>query len=241
VFGVDRTPPPLGEAFAPEIAAVLEHSPGAFSASDLRSLEEVASMDVWSAAYRCGEGIDLVRDRDFSVQVIRDEPATYRALLFKSVLSRPHIVVGPRLCAMGTLFLPAQPQGERFEAYTYSIPQNSVGLSRDTISQTAFNTTKAVLLKTDRQSLLWLFWRPGILVWLAIGAYATALARKRWRLAGPALAFGATLAGVALTITTPSFAHVFPVYALALLSLPMWWRALLSPAVSRGDEAESDG
>ncbi len=223
---VERAVVPLAEVYAPEMAAVITHAPDVFGDEDRLLLEAVADLDVWADAYRCGEGIALVRDRDFDVTPIRDDPDSYRGLLLRTSLKRPLIVLGHRVCASGLLFLPRQPTGERFEAYTYNVPQNEVGLERETKWARAFNVTKAILVRTDRPASLWLFWRPAIVVWPALLAFAVAMVRRRRQWSLPAIVFAAVLFVSALTIRAPAFGEVFAVYALALLSVPVWWAVL---------------
>ena len=241
---VDRLVVPVAEVFAPDLASIVKHAPEVFGDEDRLLLEAVADLEVWSGAYRCGEGIALVRDRDFDVTPIRDDPGSYRGLLLRAALQRPLIVIGHRMCASGLLFLPAQPTGERFEAYTYNVPQNEFGLERETKWARAFSVTKAILVRTDRPSSLWLFWRPAIVVWLALLAFAVAMLRRRRQWTLPAIVFAAVLMVTALTIRAPAFGEVFAVYSVALLSLPVWWAALRRepaaglPAAGNGTESE---
>jgi hypothetical protein len=236
---VDRFVAPVAEVYAPEVAAIVRHAPEVFGAEDRALLEAVAPLDVWSGAYRCGEGIALVRDRDFDVTPIRDDPGAYRGLLFRAALRRPLIVIGHRVCASGVVFLPAQPTGERFEAYTYNVPQNEVGLERETKWTRAFNITKAVLVRTDRPSSLWLFWRPAIFVWPAMLAFAVAVVMRRRSWALPGVVFAAVLIVTSLTIRAPAFGEIFAAYALALLSVPVWW-SLFRGEPAGGSSAAED-
>lgn len=224
-FGVDRGVPPLGEAYAPEIAAIYRHEPGWFEEADLDLMRAVADLDVWQEAYRCGDGASLLTDREFDTAVIRAHAGAYRGLLVRSALAHPMTVTGHRACAAGVLFAPFQPGGERFETYAYNVPPNDLGIVRDTRWPSGFNFTKAILVRSDQPSQLWLFWRPGIILWPAL-AGIVALATRHRRLLWPAAALVGFLLMAVLTVREPSFRESFSVYSLAFLSLPLWWPAL---------------
>ena len=225
-FSVDREVTPLGEAYAPEIAAVLVHDRGTFEDDDLDALAAVADLEVWESAYECGDGERLVDDRDFDTDVVAADPGRYRGLLAEAAFSSPGTVLGHRVCAASFLFVPGHPLGDRYETYVYNVPINELGLARDSLWEGAFNMTKAILVRTDQPQQLWLFWRPGLLVWPALAAYVVLAVRRRTHLLWPGLALGAHLLVAALTVRSPSFREAFAVYALSFLSLPLWWLAV---------------
>jgi hypothetical protein len=228
-FDVDRGVPPLGEAYAPEIAAVYRHHPGWFEEADLELMRAVADLQIWQEAYRCGDGASLLTDREFDTTVIRAHAGAYRGLLVRSALTHPLTVAGHRACAAGVLFAPFRPAGERFETYVYNVPPNDLGIVRDSRLPSGFNFTKAILVRSDRPAGLWLFWRPGIILWPALAGIVT-LAMRRRRLLWPAAALVGFLLMAVLTVREPSFRESFSVYALAFLSLPLWWPALSGDA-----------
>lgn len=223
-FSVDRAVIPLGEAYAPEVAAVYRHDAGWFSDADLALLAAVADLDVWHDAYTCVDGMALVGDREFDTSVIRADPGAYRGLLFRAAASHPTTVAGHRWCAAGVMLVPEQPHGERFSTYVYNIPPNDMGIVRDSLWVPGFNATKAILVRTDQPDRLWMFWRAGTLVWPALAGIA-ALAVRRRRLAWPGLALVALLVLAVLTVREASFRESFAVYSLSFLSLPLWWSA----------------
>jgi hypothetical protein len=214
---------PVGEAYAPEIAAVVKYHPESLDEADRTLLERAAPLDVWRDAYRCADGEALLTDREFDVAPIRSDPGAYRGLLFRMAAAEPATVIGHRVCAAGLVFLPWQPVGERFVSYTYIIPPNEAGLKRDTLWARGFNITKALLVRVDNPWNRWLFWRPGILVWPALAMVAAAAIRRRRRILFPGLVFVAVLGVTALTIRAPVYVDLFAVYLLALAALPLWW------------------
>jgi hypothetical protein len=225
-FSVDRGLTPLGEAYAPEIAAVYRHDPAWFNEADLDLLSAVADPGVWEAVYTCGDGAALIGDRDFDTSVIRSDPGAYRGLLFRSAASHPRTFAGHRWCAARVLLSPVQPHGERFSTYVYNVPPNDLGVARDSLWGPGFNATKAILVRIDQPARLWLFWRSGTLVWPALAGIA-ALAIRRRQMAWPGLALVGFLFLAMLTVREPSFKESFAVYSLAFLSLPLWalvWR-----------------
>lgn len=220
-FSVDREVTPIGEAYAPEIAAVYHHHPGWFGNDDLALLTAVAELEVWDAAYVCGDGKSLIEDRDFDISVIRSNPGAYRGLLFRSAAANPMTVAGHRACAAGAFLIPGQPLGERFATYVYNVPPNDLGVVRDSQWEPGFNVTKAILVRVDQPQRLWMYWRPALLVWPAIGAIAALTVRRR-RLPTTAIPLLGYLLLAVLTVREPSFRESFPVYAIAFLTLPMW-------------------
>jgi hypothetical protein len=228
LFDVDREVPPLGVAYAPEIAAVRHHHPGWFDEGDRALLESVARLEVWEDAYQCRDGAALLADRDFDATVIRRDPGAYRGLLIRGAVGNPLTVLGHRWCAAEVLFVPSQPLGVQFATYVYNVPPNDLGIERSTLWERGFNMTKAILVRVDRPDQLWLFWRPAIFVWPALVASVVLVVRRR-SMAGPAAVFLAYLLLAFLTVREPAFRDVFPVYALAFLSLALWWRALGRP------------
>jgi len=231
-FGVEREVPPLGLAYAPEVAAAYHHDPSSFGAGDLALLEAVAPLDVWDDAYRCDDGASLLGDREFDDSMIRRAPGAYRGLVVRTALSAPATVVGHRACAARFLFVPSPRAGERYQTYSYIVPPNTLGLTRDSLWKGGFNMTKALLVRTDQPDKLWLWWRPGVMVWPTLALTVLAAVRVR-RLLWPMAVFGAFLATAVLTVRTSSFREAFAVCALAGLSVPLWWPALSGAASSR--------
>lgn len=224
-FSVDRAVIPLGAAYAPEIAAVYHHDPGWFDQNDLALMSAVADLEVWGSAYACGDGDALVGDREFDDSAIRADPPAYWGLLFRSAISHPLTVLGHRWCAAGILLVPGQPKGDLFATYVYNVPPNTLGITRDSLWEPGFNATKAILVRVDQPQRLWLFWRPGVLVWPALVGLAV-LGFRRGRPAWPGLALVGFLLMAMLTVREPSFRECFAVYSLSVLSLPLWWPAV---------------
>lgn len=226
-FSVDRQVPPVGEAYAPEIAAVYHHHPGWFDEGDRDLLMAVADLEVWEDAYRCGDGAGLLEDREFDTGAIRLRPGAYRGLLARATMSHPLTVLGHRVCAASMLFAPAQPIGVQFATYVYNVPPNALGIERSPRWEQGFNLTKAILVRVDQPDRLWLFWRPAIFVWPALAAAVTLLVRRR-SIAWPGLALAAYALLAFATVREPSFREAFTVYALGFLGVALWW-----PAVAR--------
>ncbi|HSM02720.1 MAG TPA: hypothetical protein VK960_09835 [Acidimicrobiia bacterium] len=239
LFSVDRDANPIALAYAPEMAAVHNHDPGWFDESDRALLTAVADLDVWEDAYRCGDGASLIADREFDPDAIARQPGAYRGLLARATATHPLTVLGHRVCAAGIFFIPGQPLGVQFSTYAYNIPPNNLGIERQTLWEQGFNLTKAVLVRVDQPDRLWLFWRPAILVWPALAGIVV-LIWRRVRTAWPGMALGAYLLLGFVTVREPSFREAFAVYALALLSLPLWWPAV-SGAVDEVVDAPGGG
>jgi len=227
IVGVDRAVTPLGVAYAPEVAAVFHHAPQRLDEPDWVRMAEVADLAVWEGAYRCGHGDSLVTNPEFDATPIRSEPGEYRGLAVRAFFASPGTVMGHRLCAAGHFLVPGQPLGERFETYTYNVPLNDLGVARASKWEGGFNLTKAMLVRTDQRSRLWLFWRPAVLMWPALGALVVLAVRRRRRYMWPGLVVAAYLALGVLTTRLPAFREVFAVYAVAWFSLLLWWPALV--------------
>ena len=147
------------------------------------------------------------------------------------VAAAPHRDRSPHV-RLGLLFLPAQPTGKRFEAYTQRAAER-VRSRRETKWARAFSVTKAIWSRTDRPSSLWLFWRPAIVVWLALLAFAVACCvvaanGHSRRSCSPQCWSQRSRSG------PDGFGEVFAVYSVALLSLPVWWAALRRKSLRQG-------
>jgi len=224
-FSVDRQMHPVGEAFAPEVAAVYHHDPGWFDESDRNLLTAVADLRVWEEAYRCGDGAALLEDREFDPGAIHSRPGAYRGLVTRATVTHPLTVLGHRVCAASMLFIPAPPVGVQFATYVYNVPPNALGIERSTRWEQGFNLTKAILVRVDQPDRLWLFWRPAIFLWPALAAAAVLFVRRR-SIAWPGLALAAYALLAFATMREPSFREAFTVYALGFLGVALWWPAV---------------
>ncbi|MFQ5948037.1 MAG: hypothetical protein ACE5KX_04160 [Acidimicrobiia bacterium] len=221
VFPVDRVSPAVGDLYPSVVASSLTHEQESFSASELAYLETIAPLDVWTGAYLCEDGSALIKDRDFDPDAIRREPRRFRSLMLRSVVRDPDTALGHRLCAASFLFIPRQPLGGVFERVPYAIPANDLGLERSPVSDGAFRLTKAILVRTEQPDDLWLWWRPGLLVWLAMATYVALAVRRRFRLLWPGAAFAAHLVALVVTAASPAFRYALGIYLISLLSLPL--------------------
>ena len=226
--GIDRAVVPIGEAYAPEVAAVLRHDPEQFEAEDLALLKAVAPLEVWEASYRCEDGNALLADPEFDSDVIRNDPGAYRALVIRMTLNAPETVFGHRACAAAFVFVPPHPTGQSFATMPREIPDNTIGLKQRPLIPAFRSLTEGMLERSSLPGNLWLGWRPGLVLLLALAGTAVAVGRQRLRLLLPALLLVSQVVLVAATVRTPAFSEVAAVYLLSLVSIPLWWPALQS-------------
>lgn len=216
------------QVYLPDLAASFNRSPDLFTAEDVRLLEQVAPLDVWTGAYDCLDSHALLFSPQMNHDAIRSSPGEYRRLVLRVLARDPGSVISHRACSASFLFVPAQPSDAYFHRPPYEIRANEVGLVREPLSEAAFGWTLAVFQWAEVENRLWLTWRPAIVLLpalAAIGAFALIRAGRRFLI--PSTLFAAHLLNVAVTSPTPEFRFAYPLYIVAVLTL-----TLLHPTIS---------
>jgi hypothetical protein len=234
VLGVDGSSQEPAELLLPAVAASYIAHPERFSTEDIRLLEEVAPPGVWVKAYDCLDGTGLLFHPEFDRFEVVRKPGEYRELVVRTTLRDPVSVFADRGCSSSFLFLPPQPDDEYFHRPPYEIPTNAVGLERSPISARAFSITAAVWRWAEEDEVLWLTWRPAIVLVPALTAvmfFALLPNGRRFLLPSALLVIHAV--NVALTSPTPEFRFAFPLYLVSVLTPTLLWPALATGEHSR--------
>ncbi len=211
------------EVFIPDVASVVVHDLDWFDAADRELLEAMGPIAVWQSQYDCTDSTPLVFHPEFSTAVARDDKS-YRSLVVRTALSHIPTVAGHRVCAASYLLWPVQPADAFLHRPPFDIPPNTLGIARTPISDRAFDFTLAQYQWAERQGVVWLTWRPALVILAGIATYLGIAFRSSLRplLWGGAL-MAAQLLNVALTTPAQEFRYAFGIYVLSLMSLPVWW------------------
>ena len=229
ILDVERAGGDAPEALIPLVAATVRHHPDSLSVEDVDYLTTIAPLDVWSDAYECFDSGLLMTDREFDESVVRADVGRFSDLALNEVARHPATALGQRWCAAANLAALRQSSGRVFSMPAYTVPANELGLERNTVSTGAFNASKAVLLRTQQQDRLWLWWLPGLpltagtMVLLALGAM------RKWRLFRTGVALAAVVLAIGLAGASPDSARLFPVYLLGWLAVPLLWFVFSPP------------
>lgn len=216
------------QVFLPDIAASLNHRPDSFTGEDIVLIEALAPPRVWTERYDCYDSTPLLFDPAFDHEPVRESPGDYRRLVLAVATRDTGSVIAHRVCAADFVFSPPQPAAAYFHRPPYDIPANDVGLSRRPISDRAFTVTDRVWRWAEEN--LWLAWRPAIVILPALAAvvvFAVVPAGRRFLL--PSSLLLAHVANVAATSPAQEFRYAYPLYLMALLTLP-----LLAPTLRGG-------
>ena len=215
------------EALLPEIAASLIASPETFDSTEQTLLETLAPMDVWTAEYDCYESNGLLFHPSFDHLPVRADPGPYRSLFLEVLLRDPSSVVRHRLCASNFVYVPVQPGDAYFHRPPYDFPPNEVGLQRRPISDRAFALTDRYWRWAERDDVLWLTWRPAIVVLPALAVtLLLALVPAGRRFLPPAILFSLHVANVMVTSPVQEFRYAYPLYLMGWLTLLLAFPAL---------------
>ncbi|MBT8203696.1 MAG: hypothetical protein HKN74_14405 [Acidimicrobiia bacterium] len=225
VFSVERERPAPGEVLLPLVASSYVHEPGSFSPADIALLESIAPLEVWQERYDCDSGDRLLFDPEMNIAAIRSDPNPLLRLGLRTVARDPDTSLGFLWCRASYLFVPAQPAEAFLQRPPFAIPENDLGLTRDPISEAAYDFTREVYRVANDPAWLWLLWRPAVVIWAALATYA-ALARPGTRhVLLPGSLLGAHLINVAATSLNHEFRLAFPLYVAGIMSLPLLWFA----------------
>jgi hypothetical protein len=212
------------EVFMPDVASVVVHHPGWFDAGDLQLIEAIGPLSVWTGKYDCDDSTPLLFDPAFHTSVARTDPWAYRGLVARAVLGNLPTVAGHRWCAANYLVWPIQPASAFLHRPPFEIPPNTLGIARAPISDRAYDVTLAQYRWIERDGLIWLTWRPALVILIGIATYIAIAFRAPLR---PLLWAGAPaaahLANVALTTPAQEFRYAFGIYLVMLMSIPLWW------------------
>ena len=212
------------EVFTHDVASVVVHDLDWFDQADRVLLEAMGPIAVWQSQYDCTDSTPLLFHPEFSTAVARDDKWAYRSLVVRTALSHIPTVVGHRVCAASYLLWPVQPKDTFLHRPPFDIPPNTLGIARAPISDRAFDFTFAQYQWAEREGVVWLTWRPALVILAGIATYLGIAVRKPLRplLWGGAL-IAAQLVNVALTTPAQEFRYAFGIYVLSLMSLPLWW------------------
>jgi hypothetical protein len=223
--------------FLPDVAASYNREPETFTESDLSLLEQVAPLQIWDARYSCYDSTPLVFDRSFDTSAVRSDPDAYRSLELRVLMRDLDSVLEHRLCAANFLYYPPQPHGAYFHRPEYDIPSNEVGLAREPISSLAFEFTDEIWRWAETESILWLTWRPAIVLLPALlSLLLFALVRGARRFWIPGSLFLIHLLNVAATSPAQEFRYAYPLYLTGLLTLTLVWPAVAKARQGNGLE-----
>lgn len=223
LFSVDASDPAAAELLIGDVAASLVHEPGNFSSEELEYLESIAPREVWEELYDCDNANRILFDERFDKLRIRNNPGPFMRLAIKTAVRDTDTVLGHRWCTASYLLVPPQPSTSYLQRPPFEIFQNDLGISREPLSDAAFDVTLEIFQFAEPSGRLWLTWRPAIVVWLSVGAYAALAWRRRSRLLWPGLLLAAHTFNVAATTLSHQFRLAFPIYVGGLLSLPLLW------------------
>lgn len=216
--------------FLPEIAAAYASAPDSFSNEETQLLEAVAPISVWTGSYNCYDSTPLVFNPEFDASVVTRDPDPYRRLEIQVLLRDPGSVIEHRWCAANFLYSPPQPEDAYFHRPEYEIPPNDVGLVRDAISREAFDVTDTVWRWAEPNGLLWLTWRPAIVLIPSLGLLAAAaLLKPARRYLLPGSLFLLHLVNLAATSPAQEFRYAYPLYMTGVLTLVLAWPVFTSP------------
>ena len=212
------------EVFMPDVASVVVHDRQWFNASDLLLVEAVGPLPIWEQQYRCSDSTPLLFHSEFHTSVARGDPWAYRGLVARTAISHIPTVAGHRWCAAAYLFWPVQPAGSFLHRPPFDIPPNTLGIARAPISDRAFSVTFNQYQWIERTEVIWLTWRPALVILIGFATYLGIAFRRRLR----ALLWGGILAAAQLinvVATTPAqeFRYAFGLYLVSLMSLPLLW------------------
>ena len=212
------------EVFSPDVASVVVHDLAWFNREDRKLLEAMGPIAVWQAQYDCTDSTPLLFHPEFSTAVARDDKWAYRGLVVRTAIAHIPTVAAHRVCAASYLFWPVQPGDAFLHRPPFDIPPNTLGVARAPISDRAFDFTFAQYQWIEREGVVWLTWRPALVILAGIATYVGIALRRSLRplLWGGAL-MAAQLLNVALTTPAQEFRYAFGIYVLSLLSLALWW------------------
>lgn len=212
------------EVFMPDVASVVVHDFDWFDADDRRLIEAIGPLSVWTGEYDCDNSTPMLFDPRFRSSAAREDPWAYRSLVARAVLTHLPTVAGHRWCAASYLVWPVQPDDAFMQRPPFEIPPNTLGIARDPISDRAYDVTLAQYQWIEGDGVIWLTWRPALVVLLGLATYLGVALRPALRplLWGGALVV-AHVFNVALTTPATEYRYAFGISLVCLMSLVLWW------------------
>jgi hypothetical protein len=216
------------QVFLPDVAASYTDEPETFSEAEVDMLEAVAPPIIWTTHYDCRDSTPLLFHPMFDQTAVLERPQEYLGLEIDVLFRDFDSVLAHRLCAANFVYSPAQPADAYFHRPPYDIPPNTVGLARAPLAGWAFDLTDRIWRWAEIDSRLWLTWRPAIVLVPALAASVVFAFRARRFLLPSTLLVAHTLNVIA---TTPAqeFRYAYPLFLMAVLTLPLLWPALRQP------------
>ncbi len=208
--------------FIGDVAAVVNNRPDVLEESDFAVIEGIAPLEVWQDAYRCDDSTPLLTHPMFNGQAVGADAAGFRSVIWRAVTRAPTAIVGHRTCVGWFLFVPWTRPGGFLHRPPFEIYPNDLGIVRDPLSGRAYQFTKAIYVWAEVDSRLWFTWSPALPLVSALAGYGVLTTRRKWRrwvLPGAAL-FIHTL-NVVATSPDHEVRYAFPLYLVALMSLPL--------------------
>lgn len=208
--------------FIADVAAVVRHRPEVFDESDFGVIQSIAPLEVWRSAYRCADSTPLLTHPQFDETIVTRDPAAFRSLIWKAVTRAPAVVAGHRICVGSFLFVPGTREGGFLHRPPYEVHPNTLGIVRDPLSGRAHRLTEAIYVWAEADSRIWFTWSPALpIVAASVGYLLVAFRRdmRRWGLPGLVLLIHSL--NVVATSPAHEVRYAFPLYLVALVSLPL--------------------
>lgn len=233
IFDVGGSSIEPATVFLPDVAASYNSEPETFTDEDVELLQDVAPLAIWTSRYTCYDSTPLLFDPAFDTAPVEADPDEYRSLETRVLTRDPDSVLEHRVCAANFLYFPPQPEEAYFHRPEYDIPENTVGLQREPISDRAFELTDAFWRWAEPDSRLWLTWRPALVILPALAAITFfAFTSSARRLLIPSSLFLIHLANVAGTSPAQEFRYAYPLYLTGALTLCLLWPAVAERRVN---------
>lgn len=222
LFEVRRQSIEVAQVFIPDLAAVFVGGPERFDVDQTAMIEALAPAAVWTESYDCYDSTELLFHPQFTHAPIQDDPGGYLTLQIGAFLRNPVDVARHRVCAANFIFVPAQPADAYFHRPPFDIPDNTLGLARDPISDFAYRGTLKVWQWAEMEDRLWLTWRPAVVILPTLAAIVVfALRPSGRRFLIPSTLFLAHLVNVVVTSPTQEFRFAYPLYLTGVLTLTL--------------------
>ena len=219
-YTVDRTRPATSEILIGDVAAAYLNTE-IFEADDIEYLTTIASRQSWIDLYDCDDSNPILFDSRFNKATIRQDGGRFFVRGLEAWTQALPTVVGHRFCAASYLYLPGQPDDAYLHRPPFAIPANDLGIARDPIVTAAYDVTLRVFQFAEPPGRLWLTWRPALVLFAGLAASVFVWIRRPRRWMWPFGLMVIHLANVFMTSLNQEFRFAFPLYLMALLSLPL--------------------
>lgn len=220
LYNVDRTRPATSEVLIGDVATAYLNT-GIFEEDDVQYLSAIAIRQDWVALYDCDDSNPILFDGRFNKGFIRQDGGRFLARGLEAWGQALPTVAGHRFCAASYLYLPAQPDDAYLHRPPFAIPENTLGIARDPMLGAAYDLTLRVFQFAEPPERLWLTWRPALVLFAGTlaGIFVWFRRPRIWR--WPSALMAIHLLNVFMTSLNQEFRFAFPLYLMALLSLPL--------------------